>query len=331
MNKAGTTVDDYAHGQGDSATRWWLSLRTGLLIIMSVGVLGIVVLKPDMENLLRMDIMLCIGLTAVLLFFCGLLFTIMRRLKNRQARITERGREMVQASMRTFTSQEQANEQFARKLHDSTVQTLVAIKTRVELASQHAREKGLSDDAEHLATILPIIQDTIDEVRTIAMDLRPLSLDDLGVIPTLTWLCRKSKSRYAGLQLETRFEIREQDIPQALKISIFRGVQETLNRLGPFAGDKAMCLMLCKEKGAIIFSVEGHTVAEMAARRPGMRQLSMHVALSELRERVMQTGGAFSLEPVQNKNGVSRIYVSWPIAGQSSSLMSMSGKVAGLC
>jgi len=45
---------------------------------------------------------------------------------------------------------------------------------------------------------------------------------------------------------------------------------------------------------------------------------------------IMQTGGAFSLEPVQNKNGVSRIYVSWPIAGQSSSLMSMSGKVAGL-
>ena len=109
-----------------------------------------------------------VGLVVLL----ALLVHIVRRLHQREEMTREKARQLELAAVRMFNSQEQEKKLVAWKLHEGTVQALVAIKTRVELACRHDSLEGGSGVAERLSTILPIIQDTIDDVRAIATEKR---------------------------------------------------------------------------------------------------------------------------------------------------------------
>jgi len=93
--------------------------------------------------------------------------------------------------------QEEERKRLARELHDDTVQALIALGQRVEMA-----QKVLPGDPEHaaerLATVRGMIAESLEGVRRFSRDLRPPYLDDLGLVPALEMLTRSEVKNSTG-------------------------------------------------------------------------------------------------------------------------------------
>ena len=337
MDKSTGRADSQAfedENRGSMRVLRYLSLASFACIVVAT-VAGIVAVPTDLSSLPagteRSQASIFSGVTAVLanavlLVLFGVLMSIVRRLNNVQEKTRQEARKLELASIRMFSSQEQDKKLVAWKLHEGTLQTLVAIKTRVQLACRHDRRSGVSEKLEHLEAVLPIIQDAIDDVRSIATDLQPSSLDDLGVVPTLRWLCRKFESLYPGVLVDAQVEILEQDIPRALNVSIFRAAEEALYSLAPHARDGSVRLVLRAGRDSIDLVIEGNAIAR--ARENGAPETAQN-NFSKLQMRVLQTGGRFSLERTRDKSMMLGIRLSWPVADEPFACAPILDRAAG--
>ena len=103
-------------------------------------------------------------------------------------------------SSQLLTAQESERKRIAMELHDGIGQMLTAIKFKVESILQ---EKGTGKAKEKsLEAIIPMVRESVDEVRRMQMDLRPSTLDDLGVLATLGWFCREYQKIYSHIHIE---------------------------------------------------------------------------------------------------------------------------------
>ena len=79
------------------------------------------------------------------------------------------------------------------------------------------------------------IRSTMEEVRRIAMDLRPSILDDLGLLATVEWICREFSLLMPGIAVEKQLSVGEAEIPDELKLIIFRLLQEGFHNIAKHA------------------------------------------------------------------------------------------------
>jgi signal transduction histidine kinase len=70
------------------------------------------------------------------------------------------------------------------------------------------------------------VKSALAELRHIAMNLRPSTLDDLGIVATLAWYFREIEAACPNVNLELDVGVKESEVPEVLKIAIFRIVQE---------------------------------------------------------------------------------------------------------
>jgi signal transduction histidine kinase len=98
-----------------------------------------------------------------------------------------------------------------------------------------------------LEDILSMVQNGVEETRRIMTNLRPSILDDLGIMATVNWFCREFQKVYPHFRIERRIEIQEQEVPEGLKIVIFRILQEAMNNIAKHSQGKAVVLALEKK------------------------------------------------------------------------------------
>ncbi len=189
-------------------------------------------------------------------------------------------------SSRLLTAQEQERKRIASELHDGIGQNLSAIKFNVE--SGCAQAASVDCGAQRYRLVAKI-QETMEEVRRISMDLRPSILDDLGILTTLDWFCREFQEVYPHIEIIKRVELREDQIPEPLKIVVYRIVQEALNNVAKHANADQVCLNLLSEREAIMlhirdngkgFNVEG-PLSRDGHRSLGLRNMIERAELSE--------------------------------------------------
>ncbi|MBI4766906.1 MAG: HAMP domain-containing protein [Deltaproteobacteria bacterium] len=124
---------------------------------------------------------------------------IAERLKIERA-LTESKEQLRILASKILSAQENERKRFAMEVHDVLGSSLSAIKFKAEEALFHLpQDEGTSKISKPLETLVPLIQDTIGEVRRIQADLRPPLLDDLGIVATLSWFCRRFKKIYSGI------------------------------------------------------------------------------------------------------------------------------------
>ena len=128
-----------------------------------------------------------------------------------EERLRESERELHYLSSQLLIVQENERRKIASELHDNIGQILTAIKFMIENILVKG-EVG-SPFLESLETMVPWIQDAIEEVRLMYTELRPTVLDDLGIVATLAWHCREFEEKHSGITLEREFEIAETDVP----------------------------------------------------------------------------------------------------------------------
>ncbi|MEW6441212.1 MAG: PAS domain S-box protein [bacterium] len=233
------------------------------------------------------------------------------RVQERTAELAKVNEELRHLSAKVLASLENERRFLAKEIHDSVGQILVAVKYRVEEAllqvgkgRNRARLKSLED-------VIPVLQKSVEEVRRVQMSLRPSMLDDFGLLATIHWFCREYQVTFPRLRLQTELHLRESDLPEPLKIVIFRIIQEAMNNAGKHSKASQVRLRLAETDGTIELTVrddgEGFDVAKALTVGPFGRGLG----LSSMRERAEHSGGSLRVESAEDEGTTVRAF--WPL------------------
>ena len=227
-----------------------------------------------------------------------------------EAALQESKEQLRILASKILTAQEVERKRIALEVHDILGSSLSAIKFKVEEALINIPNQiSVSNPLE---VLIPLIKETIEEARRIQADLRPPLLDDLGLLATISWFCRRFETIYSTIHIEQKITIREEEIPEHLKIALFRIMQEAMTNIGKHAGADYVCSRITKS--------QHHHRAEISEIMDKVftwkhflprENLKKGLGLSSMRERTEFSGGTFSIESAKGCGTV--IKALWPI------------------
>jgi signal transduction histidine kinase len=230
---------------------------------------------------------------------------------NLERRVEERTAELRRLSSQLLEVEENTRRRIARDLHDSIGQSLTAIKFGLENALTRSSQDIAKESAELLETLIPLIQQASKEVRQIHTDLRPSLLDDLGIMSTISWFCRELEKVYSGIKIEKQMDMEEKDVPEPLKIVIFRVLQEALNNVVKHSKAALVRVSVKARNGKLELVVGDNGQGFDVERVSLVRSSEKGFGLTSMKERTELSGGAFAIESTPGVGTVVR--ASWPI------------------
>ena len=214
----------------------------------------------------------------------------------------------LQAERRRLTAQhvvvrEDERRRVARDLHDALGQSLNVLKLSIQQAARRIETEQSASSAQSVYQLARDVQGIMGEVRRIAMDLRPSTLDDLGLIPTLSWFFREVESGCQALKIERAIEVTDADIPEPLKIEIYRILQEAICNTLRHAAAGAVHVRLHRDVDGLHLCIHDNGRGFNGNARRG-------VGLLNMKERAESAGGRLVVESMRGKG--TRLTASWP-------------------
>jgi PAS domain S-box-containing protein len=236
--------------------------------------------------------------------------TLEQRVQERTTDLEKANEALRNLSSRLLSAQEEERKRIAGEIHDSLGACLSGIKFKVEDALQKIGETS-KDATASLRTVIPVIQEGIEECRRLQMDLRPAMLDDLGLLPTLSWFCRTFQTIYSGIRVDREVSIEESEVPDSLKIVAFRVTQEAMNNIAKHSKADTVRLSLRKIDDRLELMLEDNGRGFDLEKVLGSERTKRGLGLSSMRERTELSGGSFRIESTEGKGTAIRAW--WPL------------------
>ena len=214
-------------------------------------------------------------------------------------------------SLELLNAQEKERKLVAGEIHDSIGSFLSAVKFKVETALTELADRS-PQTTTALKSLVPIVQGAIDEARRIQMNLRPSTLDDLGLLATIRWLCRQFESTYSAIGVKQSIKIEEHEVPDSLKTVIFRVLQEGLNNIAKHSMAKVVLLFLRKAGQGVQLVIQDNGQGFDLSKLQSPNDTTQGLGLKSMRERTELSGGSFKIE--SSKGGGTVIRASWPLS-----------------
>jgi len=227
--------------------------------------------------------------------------------KNTEDALRLSQQELQILSEKLIQAQELERKRIASELHDSVGQRITAIKFGLENTLMEYKSTLPKSSMLYLQGAIENLRDTVEEVRKISMNLRPSMLDDLGLQATITWFTREFKSLFPAISVDTKIDIKENDLSDTLKVVIFRVIQESLNNISKHAQANTVSIELLTAGDRLILSVKDDG--------KGFPLDSIYTGqgfgLSSMRERVKLTAGQLAVESANGAGTV--VHAIWPV------------------
>ncbi len=209
------------------------------------------------------------------------------------------------AQRRLLTEREQERKSLARELHDQVIQDLLSVNYQLEEIEAEAAQISAADE---LAEVRTSIRALVDDVRRICGNLRPPTIDSLGLGAALQSYTRDWSTR-TGIGVSLDLDAQLGRLPEAIELSIFRIVQEGLSNVRKHARASAVRISLKHTSPrALLISIadngrglpSGFDLATLAAAgHYGMLGISERVALLEGRLHLQNQAGGGALLQVE--------------------------------
>lgn len=196
----------------------------------------------------------------------------------------------------TVTAQEQERERISRELHDETGQALTALLVQLKLFERMPDMNAVSALAQDLREL--VVQ-TLDEVRRLARDLRPSTLNDLGLVPTLDWYIKAYRQ---NTTLDVEFIV---DVPEGARLMrlteliLYRVVQEALTNVVRHASAAHVSVRLEQDDKAVRLSIRDDGAGFDVANTLNAQERSL--GLLGMRERIELIGATLRLDSAPGK------------------------------
>jgi signal transduction histidine kinase len=156
------------------------------------------------------------------------------------------------ALRRVVAGQELERRRLARELHDETGQAL----TSILLGLRGVDEGGSSDDVRKaLSDLRELVVATLQDVRRLAVQLRPKALDDFGLVPALERLVQ-TYSETSGIDVDLEAQLGEERLPTEVETTLYRIVQEALTNVVKHAEATRVSILLVRRNGSATAVIE---------------------------------------------------------------------------
>lgn len=136
-------------------------------------------------------------------------------------------KEMQKYGLKIIQAQEEERKKLSREIHDGPAQTMANVMLRAEIVEKVLDSEGVEKARVEIRDLRAMVKSSLSEVRRIIYDLRPMTLDDLGLMPTLAKYLKNVEER-TGISTEFKNIGKEQRFPSHMEVAIFRFIQEAV-------------------------------------------------------------------------------------------------------
>ncbi|WP_041601399.1 sensor histidine kinase [Halobacillus halophilus] len=139
----------------------------------------------------------------------------------------EDAKEKQQFGLQIIEAQEEERRRLSREIHDGPAQMLANVMLRSDLVDRIYRERGVEEAMKEMRSVRTMVRSALYEVRRIIYDLRPMALDDLGIIPTLKKYLATVED-YNDLEISFTLFGEERRFESKFEVALFRLIQEAV-------------------------------------------------------------------------------------------------------
>ena len=190
------------------------------------------------------------------------------------------------------SAQEEERLRLARELHDDTIQSVIALKQRVQLAQASVKDQISRRTLGELETLS---EQTIENLRRMTRALRPIYLEDLGLVTALEMLARET-SQNNSLEVEFEKSGEEQRLSREVELALYRMAQEALNNVVRHSQAKRADLHISFGEKEIKLEVSDNGLGFDMPKSPTDFAPSGHFGLLGIRERADLIGARLEVE-----------------------------------
>ena len=236
--------------------------------------------------------------------------TLEQKVAERTKQLTKLNEQLKSLSSQLLTSQEAERKRIVQELHDSVGQTLSALKYTVEHNLNQMGEEAEKSYVKALKDLIPKIQNAVEEVDRIGRGLRPSLLDDLGILPTLSWFCREFQEVYSDIRIVKKFTLQENEVPEQLKVVIYRILQESLNNIAKHSRSDRVHISLGRKDCTLELSIRDNGRGFDVANALSPENHEGGLGLISMIKRAELSGGCLTI--MSDKETGTTIQASWP-------------------
>ena len=211
------------------------------------------------------------------------------RVQERTEELAKSQQRLQQLASQLLLAQEKERKRVAVELHDGLMSELAATKFLLE-GKIMLLDKGKQIDPTDLRRVSDILAGAIKETRRLMNNLHPSTLDELGLIATLGWLCGEYQRSYPHITVQQEIAVSEKDIAEGIKVVIYRVLQEALNNFARHGKGDRVEVSLSKSDGTFSFVIRDN------GQGFDVENAKKGLGLESMRERVELSGGEFLIE-----------------------------------
>jgi two-component system NarL family sensor kinase len=207
----------------------------------------------------------------------------------------ERAAELRKLTQRLLNVQDEERRKLARDLHDTTGQTLTALK--ISIAFLQEKLKQDPDLSAAVSAIESLADQAIQEIRTMSYLLHPPLLDEVGLPCAAEWYVEGFAKR-SGIEVSLDLAFGKARLPNTIEIGLFRVLQECLTNIHRHSGASRASVSLQRHGGNVVLEVRdtGNGIAPERLDRLRGASADTGVGLAGMRERLLELNGRLEME-----------------------------------
>lgn len=130
--------------------------------------------------------------------------------------------------LKIIGAQEEERKRLSREIHDGPAQMMANVMMRSDLIERVYKEYGADEALKEVKSLKKMVRNALYEVRRIIYDLRPMALDDLGLVPTLKKYLQTIEEYHSTTKITYMNIGEERRLPSKVEVAFFRLVQESV-------------------------------------------------------------------------------------------------------
>ncbi len=210
-----------------------------------------------------------------------------QKVEDRTTELDESTKQLRELSQRLVNTQEEERRTIARDLHDQIGQSLTMVNFLVDTALKSPSGNVHAILSEAKATLVEAIQET----RDMSLRLRPVMLDDLGLLPTLIWQFQDYTDKTA-IQVDFQHSGLDCDFSTDIRTAVYRIIQEALTNIARHAGVNEARVIIQVEEETLFIEIEDHGKGfDQAVLTP-----TGSIGQSGMQERAYALGGTLEID-----------------------------------
>ena len=207
-----------------------------------------------------------------------------------EATLSATNAELRRLSESLIMVRESERSRIARELHDELGQHLMRL--RLDLSSLAGRLRSAHPELEDKVNVMKgLLADTVASVRRITTELRPLLLDDLGLVAAAEWLVNDFSQR-SGVAVDVDIDPAADECEADMATAVYRILQEALTNVARHASASRVSVTLQLESDVLHLAIEDNGRGMQSPENPMLRAGN---GLVGMRERVLMFGGQLDL------------------------------------